>query len=758
MRGSAPSQPPVAEVEPGAAGASQGPAVSQGSTPSSSGSPDGVWTRFRALLARPVDGASLAAFRIAVGLIMVLEAITLTRPSASTGGAVPLQTYYTDPRITFSFQYSGFHWLPLLPSTWMWVLVWALGIAGLTMALGLFHRVSAGVVFLVWGYLYAVESTRTYWMSHYYLVLLVTFLMIWLPAARRYSMDALRSGEGSTRIPFWPIFLLRGQLVITYFYAGVAKLNADWLLDAEPVRYYLSQPHVTTPFASVNAMLKSAGFAYFISYSGALFDLSVGFLLLFRRTRIAGLVLMCVFHATNHFLLFQDIGWFPLLGITTATIFLAPDWPERLRAWFGYRRDAGSAWSGAREFRMASIVPVFVVLWLGWQSVFPLRRYLIPGDARVTFEGLSFSWRLKAEVYRTTPSIIRVRDPGLFPASDPSTNTIDWTQWKGDRVIYRQSVPGKTDWAQLPEIVVFYEPILGERICYNPFANGGVVRDNAAAKNRLNELWAGLYGRHPSSVEDTVPLPRIVDAFRRAWVHRGGSAAMGPQELLQVMVARAGPKSDGQMLSMLRRTQPFELAGTPPVPGPFLVIEDAGVIQRGADGLPRVVRGAWKNGPATRPPGGSRYAYVGGEPIILHTVELSFQTMPVFPDSSIVDSQAHPEQPPFIPWNYMEDVTVSKAMHIGMQPFLLRRYARRVADLWEARFGRRPAVYASTGVSLNGRPYQPIVDPKADLATVSVRWFGHNRWIMDLQEPRIPRDRVLPGFLGTRMGGDSPTP
>ena len=52
---------------------------------------------------------------------------------------------------------------------------------------------SAILVFLSWGYLYALESTRTYWMSHYYLVLLVSFLMIWMPAARRYSIDARRA-------------------------------------------------------------------------------------------------------------------------------------------------------------------------------------------------------------------------------------------------------------------------------------------------------------------------------------------------------------------------------------------------------------------------------------------------------------------------------------------------------------------------------------------------------------------------------------
>src|SRR6185436_3235889 len=72
---------------------------------------------------------------------------------------------------------------------------------------------------------------------------------------------------------------------------------------------------------------------YFLSYTGLIFDLGVGFLLLFRRTRLFAMACMMIFHATNHFLIFDDIGWFPLLGITTALIFLEPNWPERFWRW-----------------------------------------------------------------------------------------------------------------------------------------------------------------------------------------------------------------------------------------------------------------------------------------------------------------------------------------------------------------------------------------------------------------------------------------
>src|SRR5438874_3245208 len=238
---------------------------------------------------------------------MSLEAYALCRPNraAISSGTTPLETYYTGPDITFSFPYEGFEWLPLLPAQWIGVVVASLALSGMTMALGLFYRASAVTVFLTWGYLFAVESTRTYWQSHFYLEALLAFLMIWMPAARRYSIDAwLARGRNSPRtVPSWTLLLLRGQLVIAYFYAGVAKLNADWLLDAVPVRWFLREAHVTDPyqgylsaahFELFKGLVHSAGFAYFISYTGLIFDLSAGFLLLIRRTRIFALILMAL--------------------------------------------------------------------------------------------------------------------------------------------------------------------------------------------------------------------------------------------------------------------------------------------------------------------------------------------------------------------------------------------------------------------------------------------------------------------------------
>ncbi len=50
---------------------------------------------------------------------------------------------------------------------------------------------------------------------------------------RRRGLDV------SGRVGRWAYLLLRAQLGLVYFFAGFAKLNADWLLSAEPLRTWL---------------------------------------------------------------------------------------------------------------------------------------------------------------------------------------------------------------------------------------------------------------------------------------------------------------------------------------------------------------------------------------------------------------------------------------------------------------------------------------------------------------------------------------
>jgi hypothetical protein len=742
------------------------------------------WNALVQRMATPVNGTSLAAFRIAVGIIIALEALALVQPNpaAISTGLTPLQTYYAAPDITFHFPYAGFEWLPLLPAAWMNVLVFVLAGSAVCVAVGFCYRAAVVTMFLSWAYFFLVESTRTYWQSHYYLEFLAVFLLMWMPAARRWSIDARlrRRRDEPLTVPFWTLAVLRGQLVIAYFYAGVAKINADWLLDAVPVRWFLAEPHVTRPFEPFLSgtllewfrnILHSPAFAYFISYTGLVFDLAIGFLLLARRTRTMGLVLMLCFHGTNHLLIFDDISWFPLLGLTTATIFLNPDWPERLLHRFRRstpqpakrRKTAPTTPAQPARIALSPFTVPLVLAWLVWQSLMPLRHFAIPGDARFTYEGLSFSWRLKADVHHAHGAKLYVRDPQMFSMDASGRAAVDWAEWKGEQRLYRRVEPGDLDWSALPELVVLVEPLTGERVVYNALSGRDTARSEAESRERVRALWAERFGRQPQHVRQTLPLPQVLDRIAQALragrhnqeadhlnaIARKMDAA--PAQVLSQPRAEAFPTlrlldardQTGYVFAFLRLMEPFAFEARPAGNTAFFDIEDSLLH---AEGNPRALNTQrWRAAGATD---------AQPQPMQLFLGSLAIDERQMMPRAWLVVEASDPTKTPAIRWNSLRDLTPSKYIHTSNQAFYLRRYAQRVADLWEAEYGRRPAVHAWTAASLNARPHQALVDPEADLASVNVRWMRHNPWVYDLQTPRIPRNAVTSRPLYSWASGE----
>ena len=140
--------------------------------------------------------------------------------------------YVTPP---FHFTYWGFEWVQPLGETGMHLLFFTLIVASLLIALGLFYRPAIVIFFL--GFTYVELLDVTTYLNHYYFVSLVSLLLIFLPANRDYSLDA-RWGlvARRTQTPLWTLGILRFQMGLVYVFAGLAKLNADWLLRAEPLK------------------------------------------------------------------------------------------------------------------------------------------------------------------------------------------------------------------------------------------------------------------------------------------------------------------------------------------------------------------------------------------------------------------------------------------------------------------------------------------------------------------------------------------
>ena len=165
-------------------------------------------------------------------------------------------------------------------------------------------------------------------------MILIAFLMVVVPAHRAYSVDATLTGRPqSSTVPAWSIWLFRLQFELLYIFAGVVKINPDWL-RLEPMGMWMAR---RSDFALIGPLFTEDWFVAIIAYSVILLHIVGAPLLLFRRTRIYVAALYFVFHITNHF--FFQIGIFPWLAIAGTLLFFDPNWPrqlaDQLRRWAG---------------------------------------------------------------------------------------------------------------------------------------------------------------------------------------------------------------------------------------------------------------------------------------------------------------------------------------------------------------------------------------------------------------------------------------
>ncbi len=339
--------------------------------------------RWHRQLFREIDIAWLAALRIAFGAIMFWEVWRFFERGF-------IERYWIDP--DFNFKYLGFEWVHTWPGNGMYIHFLIMGLAAIGITLGCFYRISATLFFL--GYTYAFLSEQAIYQNHYYLICLVSFLMIFVPAHRALSLDVWM---GRTRelqkIHAWPRLLIGAQVFVVYFYGGIAKINGDWL-QGEPMRMWLDG---RDDYALIGGLLDSEFAAYFYSYTGLLFDLAIPFLLMIPRTRLWAFAAVALFHFNNAIIF--SIGVFPVFATALSTVFFKPDWPRRFieRGWFTVEdakpQTSGSTQPWLRPSRR--LILGFVSGWIVVQCLVPLRHHFYPGPVHWTDEGHRFSWRMK---------------------------------------------------------------------------------------------------------------------------------------------------------------------------------------------------------------------------------------------------------------------------------------------------------------------------------------------------------------------------
>ena len=325
-----------------------------------------------------VPAYALGLFRIWFGILMAWEMLYFIRIDF-------VEIFISMPMVQMS--YTGLSWLKPLPDVMMWGLIYLLLATTILIILGKWFRWA--MLFFAIGFTYIFLLDQAYYNNHLYLLSILSFWMATMPLD---AALAVGKKEASTA-PAASYAILRFHIVMVYFFGGIAKLNPDWLLRQQPVQELM----VSTPFLS--NLLGEDLAVYFLTYGGVVFDLVIGFFLLYKPLRSLGFAGAILFNGLNA-IVFDDINIFPFFMLGTLVLFLEP---ETVAAWFKNT-------SPKKDKKASKATPTATKLWgkdkllqqvfiayVVFQCVWPFRHLVIPGEVEWTGQGQLFSWRMKIQ-------------------------------------------------------------------------------------------------------------------------------------------------------------------------------------------------------------------------------------------------------------------------------------------------------------------------------------------------------------------------
>ncbi len=346
-----------------------------------------------------VDISSIVLFRVAFGTIMLIEVFRYFDHGW-------IARYWINTHSNFPFW--PFLSLEPLAGNGMYYLFIFLGILSVFILIGLFYRVSILLFFLSFTYIFLLEQTR--YLNHFYFIILLSFVMLFIPAHKSFSLDALWfKNLRAKHIPLWCLWFLRFTIGLPFFFGGIAKINPDWLAG-QPLQMWLAND---TDFPLIGHLFTEKWMILVMSYSGLLIDLLLVPLLIYKRTRIWAFLVGVTFHLMNSKLF--EIGIFPWFMIASTTLFFQPNWPRLVVNYLLGKKESSEEHIQQSENTLLPRKHKFLLVALGlWGLIMialPLRHFLIPGNVNWTEEGHKYSWRMKLRSKKAKGMFI-VRDKG----------------------------------------------------------------------------------------------------------------------------------------------------------------------------------------------------------------------------------------------------------------------------------------------------------------------------------------------------------
>ena len=330
------------------------------------------------LIKNPVSIFPLIVFRITFGLILFASTLRFILKGW-------ISDLYIKP--TYFFTYYGFDWVRPVNSEVIYLIFFLLLLCSIMISLGLFYRISSLLFFILFTYVELIDKTN--YLNHYYFISLMSFLMIFLPANKFFSLDNVIGISKKVKTVYaWQSNIIKLQIGMVYLFAGVAKINFHWLVEAQPLTNWLKHQ---SDFPIIGRFFLYDATAYLFSWGGAIFDLLIFFILANKRWRIYGYFIVVIFHILTSIMF--PIGVFPLVMIVSTLIFFSDKFHKKILS-IMVNTKAHKSSEKIEDQHKNSYIMYLLVTFFVIQLLIPFRYLLYPGKLFWTEQGYRFSWRV----------------------------------------------------------------------------------------------------------------------------------------------------------------------------------------------------------------------------------------------------------------------------------------------------------------------------------------------------------------------------
>lgn len=325
----------------------------------------------------------LAVFRIGFGLMMLYSIVRFYFMGW-------IEKVYILPG--FHFKYYGFEWVPKI-GEYTYLLFFICAISSIMITIGYRYRLAIVSFFICFTYIELLE--KTVYLNHYYFISILSFLLIFLPLNAIFSVDNLIKKEKKPLVKSWTIDCLKFLLAIVYIYAGIAKINHDWLIEAMPLKLWLTSKYDLPIIGEY--FLQEVWVHYLMSWCGMIYDLTIPFLLLIKKTRNFAFFMVIFFHFFTRILF--PIGVFPYVMIISSLIFFDEKFHQNIIKYL--KKIISSIYLNTEKLKIVytnstynkfsfTVVLIFFII----QLFMPIRHMLYPGNIMWHEQGYRFSWRV----------------------------------------------------------------------------------------------------------------------------------------------------------------------------------------------------------------------------------------------------------------------------------------------------------------------------------------------------------------------------